>query len=288
MVLSYSKYLMDRLFACLGDLGVKAAYTDTDSVVFPASAVEPVSKLFEEKFGITFMGSGLLQFHSEFEMTTLDGKEIKTHDGKSISSDLVTAKSSYYLGKKLYFHRLEAQVDGWTYSACKFSAKGFTKRGILEAGYLLLEQEGVIPEGKRFDPEHRSHLNDLSGIETLFDKASKGGEIDIDLFPAGCGAPRFVFEFGVGVSTPSTPFIRKFAVTRKELRPETKDSKTKNKKKKKPSDVESVGEYTQYLQGEPVLGCSDGSDSDSASEEETDGSDGEYSGIESDSPDSDL
>ena len=39
MVLSYSKYLMDRLFYILGELKMPGMYTDTDSVVFPSPRV---------------------------------------------------------------------------------------------------------------------------------------------------------------------------------------------------------------------------------------------------------
>ena len=50
MVLSYSKYLMDRLFDCIGAVGARGLYTDTDSVVFPAAALPEVERVFTERF----------------------------------------------------------------------------------------------------------------------------------------------------------------------------------------------------------------------------------------------
>lgn len=277
MVLSYSKYLMDRLFACLGELGVVASYTDTDSVVFPAAAVPDVSALFEEKFQVEFMGSGLLQFHSEFELTSLvDGKEILTSEGETIPTEAIVADRSYYLGKKLYFHHLIAEYRGETFESCKFSAKGFTKRGIIRKGLELLSGEGPMVEV--------THNNIVSGIERLFYLTSQGATFDVDLFPPGSGAPRFVFEFGVGVSTPHTPFLRKFSITRSELKAEKKSSSKRSKKSKTRQILPSndgcvggngVGEFVEYFQGELVLGYSDNESSDdgagweNASESET-------------------
>jgi len=210
MVLSYSKYLMDRLFACLGELGVKASYTDTDSVVFPTAALDPVGALFEWKYGLTFMGSQLLQFHSEFEMENiLTGQEILTQEGKSIPTEHIAATRSYYLGKKLYFHFLEAEVGDECFVGCKFSAKGFTKAGIIATALKLYEGEEWM----------HPHERACYAIEELYARAARGDTIDVDLFPPESGKTRFVFDFGEGVKTPSDRFTRKFCITRGEIHP---------------------------------------------------------------------
>ena len=41
----------------------------------------------------------------------------------------------------------------------------------------------------------------------------------VDLFPPAGPGTRFVFEFGVGVTTPEEPFYRSFCITRKEFAP---------------------------------------------------------------------
>ena len=255
MVLSYSKYLMDRVFKLVGDVGAKAAYTDTDSVVFPAAALPDVSSLFERKFGIPFMGSQLMQFHSEFEMEDFDGNEIKTLEGKSIPTDLITAVKSVYLGKKLYFHLLEAEVDGEKYLSCKFSAKGFTKQGILQTGYELY-QSCCAPIEITKDQDAL-----LNGVELLFSLASDGPPIPVNLFPPGCGKQRFVFDFGVGVSTPDTKFTRAFTITREEHkhRGAPKAGEEEEEEEEEDEDVEALGEYASYLHGEEVLFDSDAS-----------------------------
>lgn len=197
MVLSYSKFLMDRLLGCLSEIGAPARYTDTDSVVFPRSALAQVCELFEAKYGIVFMGEDMMQFHSEFELETPDGKTIPEH--------LVNAVRSYYIGRKLYFHRLEAKVGDKVHIGYKMSAKGFTKRGLEHYALRLTDNSMDF-----------STQNVAEGLERLYKGVSEGEEHEVPLYPLGVGAPQFTFEYGVGVSTKPTGFHRKFRNTRKD------------------------------------------------------------------------
>lgn len=214
MVLSYSKYLMDRLFWILGELKMPAMYTDTDSVVFPHQGSDRVAAAFEERYGIPFFGKDLLQFHSEFELEDLvTKKEIKTSTGATIPTEAIVATKSYYLGKKLYFHRLEAFHEGEHFRGCKFSCKGFTKYGVVAAGLDLLREIRTGP------PMERDHETICDAVELLYQTAAAGKVHNVDLFPPGGGGTRFVFEYGVGVTTPDEPFYRSFCITRKEFAP---------------------------------------------------------------------
>ena len=97
----------------------------------------------------------------------------------------------------------------------------------------------------------------LNGVELLFSQATDGPPIPVDLFPPGCGKQRFVFDFGVGVSTPDTKFTRAFTITREEHR--AKPEAGEEEEEDEDEDVEALGEYASYLHGEEVLFDSDAS-----------------------------
>lgn len=210
MVLSYSKYLMDRLFYFVGNCGAVGRYTDTDSVVFPKAVLEQVTRQFEQSTSLPFMGPNLLSFHSEFELEDARGKPILDklqRPAKAVTEPC--AVESFYLGKKLYFHLVVAySVFGVPIVACKYSAKGFTIEGLIEKGLELLQVDidAMTPQQKQ--------LAEIYGLLEVYKIAAEGGELEIDLFPPSSEKTRFVYEFGVGVKTPDTQFTRTFRCTR--------------------------------------------------------------------------
>ena len=79
------------------DNGISIYYTDTDSIHIDEDGVEPLAKLYEEKYGQKLIGKKLGQFHCDF-----DPDEWKDEGIKNIKSiGLIT------LGKKSYIDKLE-------------------------------------------------------------------------------------------------------------------------------------------------------------------------------------
>ena len=98
------------------DHDISIYYTDTDSIHIDESGVEPLAKLYEEKYGKKLIGKKLGQFHCDFEfegMATV----------KSIG--LIT------LGKKSYIDKLEGiDKEGNTQHTYHIRLKGISPAAI--------------------------------------------------------------------------------------------------------------------------------------------------------------
>ena len=66
-ILSYSKRLMNKVMSLADDNDINIYYTDTDSIHIDESGVEPLAKLYEDKYGQKLIGKRLGQFHCDFE-----------------------------------------------------------------------------------------------------------------------------------------------------------------------------------------------------------------------------
>jgi hypothetical protein len=66
-VLSWSKHLMNRVMCLAEQNEIPIYYQDTDSMHLREPDVAILAKLFKQRYGQTLIGSGLTQFHSDFE-----------------------------------------------------------------------------------------------------------------------------------------------------------------------------------------------------------------------------
>jgi len=95
-ILSYSKRLMNQVICLADDKNIKIYYTDTDSIHIDEDGVEPLAKLFKEKYGRELIGKSLGQFHCDFEFKGMT-------DVRSVGF--------ISLGKKSYIDRLEGMDE---------------------------------------------------------------------------------------------------------------------------------------------------------------------------------
>ena len=92
-ILSMSKVIMNEVVCLAEDIGADIEYTDTDSMHIDFDKVDALACAFREKYGRELEGDQLGQFHVDFEDLAKDGGE-------------VSAKESYFLGKKTYIDEL--------------------------------------------------------------------------------------------------------------------------------------------------------------------------------------
>ncbi len=57
---------MNKVMTLADDNDIRIWYTDTDSINRDESGVEPLAKLYEEKYGQKLNGKKLGQFHCDF------------------------------------------------------------------------------------------------------------------------------------------------------------------------------------------------------------------------------
>jgi len=99
-ILSMSKRIMNRVICTAEDAGITIYYQDTDSMHLHANAIPILSKAFEDKYQMKLIGKAMLQFHTDFDVHTDDGK--KDEDASNIR-----AVESIFLGKKCYIDKLK-------------------------------------------------------------------------------------------------------------------------------------------------------------------------------------
>ena len=92
-VLSMSKVIMNEVMCLAEDIDADIQYTDTDSMHIDFDKVDALTDAFLEKYGRNLKGKQLGQFHVDFEDLAPGGGE-------------VSAKESYFLGKKTYIDEL--------------------------------------------------------------------------------------------------------------------------------------------------------------------------------------
>ena len=83
---------MNQVLATAEDIGVKAFYTDTDSMMLQKSGVAKLREEYKNKYGRELIGKNLGEFSSDFEMAGC--KNVKS-------------VGFIGLGKKCYLHKLE-------------------------------------------------------------------------------------------------------------------------------------------------------------------------------------
>lgn len=93
-VLSMSKRIMNEVMCLAEDLGIFVAYQDTDSMHIKRGDIPTLSKAYQEKYSRDLIGSGMGQFHSDFNSDVITG-------------DSIHASQSIFVAKKTYIDQLE-------------------------------------------------------------------------------------------------------------------------------------------------------------------------------------
>lgn len=124
-VLSMSKRIMNEVICLAEDLGLNIYYQDTDSLHIDTKQIKTLSEEYTKIYGRTLIGSGMGQFHSDFESDTLKGD--------------IHATKSLFLGKKCYIDRLEDGSGGFDYH---IRMKGCSNASIL----YFCKKNNLTPE----------------------------------------------------------------------------------------------------------------------------------------------
>lgn len=165
LILGMSKRIMGE-YTCLAQDMYPGCiyYTDTDSTQIPARYLSPIADMFLHVYGRELMGSGIGQFHVDFEM-----------DG---CVD-VNATKAVFLGKKSYACYLQGkdEENGKTTHGIHYRMKGINHMAI------VCRAKDVYPDL----PHKRDRVFSLYR-ENLF----KGQEVEFDLLSDGCVS----FEIG--------------------------------------------------------------------------------------------
>jgi hypothetical protein len=148
-VLEASKRAMNQVLNCLSALGLKAFYTDTDSLTVEHSSVPLLAAEYKERYGSELLGNDLGQMNSDFSLCD--------DLGKPIADDHVVSEGFACAGKKSYLHLLRGETpDGKVHRGYKASAKGITKAGLIEHARSMCpvqlqtaDEETQIREGMR-------------------------------------------------------------------------------------------------------------------------------------------
>ena len=109
-VLSWSKYLMNRVITTAEQNGLEIYYQDTDSMHILESDIDKLAVIFSEKYGQNLIGSKLTQFHCDFDSIATD-EQLKNFTGKYH----VWSKKLIALGKKSYLDILEDNIGNTGY-----------------------------------------------------------------------------------------------------------------------------------------------------------------------------
>ena len=68
---------MNKVMCLADDHGINIYYTDTDSIHIDEAGVEPLAKLYEEKYEQKLIGKQLGQFHCDFDPDEWKDKGLK-------------------------------------------------------------------------------------------------------------------------------------------------------------------------------------------------------------------
>ena len=80
-ILSMSKGIMNGVFGCASDCGVKVYDQDTDSIHLNYDDVDTIVSRYKEKYGLDLVGENLGKFHVDLES---DGAKSEVHGIESI------------------------------------------------------------------------------------------------------------------------------------------------------------------------------------------------------------
>ena len=180
-ILAASKRLMNRLFNLCSDMKAPIYYTDTDSFLVERADVPRVAAAFQVKYGRALLGCELGQFHSDFTFKK---------DGKAVDPSYVHSTMFWPMGKKLYCHRLQANLpDGTVLHSIQYKAKECT-------------EQGIVAKARSYNEEDADE-----GMMALYQDLSEGKDIEVVLNPR-CGKPRFEYDKDHRVSTHGKFFTR--------------------------------------------------------------------------------
>ncbi len=172
-VLGMSKRIMNEVMCLAEDNEMKIYYQDTDSMHIEDRHIEPLSKLYEEKYGRTLIGKNMGQFHSDFS-------------SDKIKKDIIAVKS-LFLGKKCYIDVLEGEDEN----------------GNIVQDYHI-RMKGVNDIAIKY----YCLTNNINPYE-LYKKLYEGNKIKLDLT---AGGNKCSFEFNKDYSiTSNSSFIREIS-----------------------------------------------------------------------------
>jgi hypothetical protein len=172
-VLGMSKRIMNEVMCLAEDNEMKIYYQDTDSMHIEDRHIEPLSKLYEEKYGRTLIGKNMGQFHSDFS-------------SDKIKENIIAVKS-LFLGKKCYIDVLEGEDEN----------------GIVVQDYHM-RMKGVNDIAIKY----YCLTNNINPYE-LYKKLYEGSKIKLDLT---AGGNKCSFEFNKNYTiTSNSAFIREIS-----------------------------------------------------------------------------
>jgi hypothetical protein len=172
-VLGMSKRIMNEVMCLAEDNEMKIYYQDTDSMHIEDRHIEPLSKLYEEKYGRTLIGKNMGQFHSDFS-------------SDKIKENIIAVKS-LFLGKKCYIDVLEGEDEN----------------GIVVQDYHI-RMKGVNDIAIKY----YCLTNNINPYE-LYKKLYEGSKIKLDLT---AGGNKCSFEFNKNYTiTSNSAFIREIS-----------------------------------------------------------------------------
>ena len=124
-ILSYSKRLMNKVMTLADDNNINIYYTDTDSIHIDENGVEPLAKLYENKYGQKLIGKKLCQFHCDFDPPEWKNEETNEKWVKSVKSiGLIT------LGKRATLISWRVDKDGKKHNTFHIRRKGISPAAI--------------------------------------------------------------------------------------------------------------------------------------------------------------
>ena len=172
-VLGMSKRIMNEVMCLAEDNEMKIYYQDTDSMHIEDRHIEPLSKLYEKKYGRTLIGKNMGQFHSDFS-------------SDKIKENIIAVKS-LFLGKKCYIDVLEGEDEN----------------GIVVQDYHM-RMKGVNDIAIKY----YCLTNNINPYE-LYKKLYEGNKIKLDLT---AGGNKCSFEFNKNYTiTSNSAFIREIS-----------------------------------------------------------------------------
>ena len=129
MILSMSKRIANEIFDVMEQLGIPLYYSDTDSLHFPESGLEPLKKRYKEIYGKDLCGDEMGQSHVDFELNYTN------YMGEVVDAVGVYGEKALYYDKKVYCERTVGYVSDSRYAekikSHNFRMKGFNSQAVI-------------------------------------------------------------------------------------------------------------------------------------------------------------
>jgi len=163
-ILSMSKRIMNQLMYLAEDIGIKLYYTDTDSIHIKDADIKYLSKAYQNKYHKTLIGKELGQFHTDFELKVVVGKD-EYGEVKENCKNIVSFQS-IFLGKKAYLDWLKGNHPITNEIVYGFHIR---MKGVCEgAVYIYADENGMKKD-----------------IWKIYKKLYEGEKIKFDLMKGG-------------------------------------------------------------------------------------------------------